>query len=529
MLKALIKKQLLELNSFYFTNRKTGKRRSKLSASLLIGVFVLLFVYLGVVFYGVGRMFVPLLLLDNDWLYFSLMGIMAILFGVLGTAFNTAAGLYHAKDNDLLLSMPIKPYKIIISRVVGVCAFGWLFESVIMIPALIVRFTVVKVYPLTVVCSVITYLIMAVLITALSCLLGFLVAVISAKFKNKSFVTVILSLAFIVAYYYFFSKATGILGSLVAKNEKVAKSIKGWLYPFYLLGNGAEGNVVSLLLFFGITLLLLLIVAFLLSKTFTGIATKSETNDKKTYSDKSIKVSGLEATLLKKEFKHYIGSAVYMLNCSLGTFVVPVMAVCAVIWKQKLREVIYMSGIKSGFIPIIALTIVIAVLSMNDLTAPSISLEGKNLWILKSMPVDTRKIFRSKINMQLILTTPVAVLLTVCMAFVLDLNFSTAVYMVCAIIVYTFLWAHFGLFVNLKMPNLEWTNEVIPIKQSLSVIIVLLGGFGVAVSFALGGYFAIKIMSAETYILAVLVLFAILSRVINTWLDKNGVEIFKNL
>lgn len=529
MLKALIKKQLLELNSFYFTNRKTGQRRSKLSTVLFIGLFALLFVYLGAVFYFVGKMFVPLLLLDVDWLYFSLMGIMAVLFGVLGTAFNTSAGLYKAKDNDLLLSMPIKPYKIIISRVLGVCAFGLLYESVVMIPALIVRFTAVKAYPFTAVCSVLTYLIIALFITALSCLLGFLVAVISAKFKNKSFITVALSLIFIIAYYYFFSKASSILSSLAANGEKVGKSVKSWLYPFYLLGNGAEGNIISLLLFLGITLLLSVIVAFLLSKTFTGIVSKSEATEKKAYSDKSIKVSGVGTTLLKKEFKHYVGSAVYMLNCSLATFLMPVMAVCAVIWKQKLREVIYMTGIKSGFIPIIALTAIIAVLSMNDLTAPSVSLEGKSLWILKSMPVDTYNVFRSKINMQLCLTTPIAVLLTVCVALALGFDFSTIVYMVVAIIVYTFLWANFGLFVNLKMPNLEWTNEVVPIKQSLSVGIVLFGGFAVALSFAIGGYFAIKIMSTDNYLLICLVLFAILSRLLDTWLRNKGTKIFENL
>ncbi|MDD5919308.1 MAG: hypothetical protein PUD73_09510 [bacterium] len=39
------------------------------------------------------------------------------------------------------------------------------------------------------------------------------------------------------------------------------------------------------------------------------------------------------------------------------------------------------------------------------------------------------------------------------------------------------LFALFGLFLGLKMPNLNWTSEITPIKQSACVMIALFGGF----------------------------------------------------
>ena len=42
MLKTLIKKQLLELNRSFFIDRKTGKGKSALSATLSIVLFILL-------------------------------------------------------------------------------------------------------------------------------------------------------------------------------------------------------------------------------------------------------------------------------------------------------------------------------------------------------------------------------------------------------------------------------------------------------------------------------------------------------
>lgn len=42
-----------------------------------------------------------------DWLYFTLFALVGVLMGVFGSVFNTFSGLYQAKDNDLLLSLPI--------------------------------------------------------------------------------------------------------------------------------------------------------------------------------------------------------------------------------------------------------------------------------------------------------------------------------------------------------------------------------------------------------------------------------------
>ena len=35
-----------------------------------------------------------------------------------------------------------------------------------------------------------------------------------------------------------------------------------------------------------------------------------------------------------------------------------------------------------------------------------------------------------------------------------------------------------GLFLGVKIPTLTWTNEIMPIKQGVPVVIALFGGFG---------------------------------------------------
>ena len=42
--------------------------------------------------------------------------------------------------------------------------------------------------------------------------------------------------------------------------------------------------------------------------------------------------------------------------------------------------------------------------SMNDMAAPSVSLEGKSLWLLQSLPVTPWQVLRAKLRLQLLLT-----------------------------------------------------------------------------------------------------------------------------
>ena len=60
--------------------------------------------------------------------------LVGVLMGVFGSVFNTFSGLYQAKDNDLLLSLPIPVRAILASRLLGVYLMGLTFSGVILLP-----------------------------------------------------------------------------------------------------------------------------------------------------------------------------------------------------------------------------------------------------------------------------------------------------------------------------------------------------------------------------------------------------------
>ena len=82
MFKTLLKKQFLEINSFYFQDRKTGKRRSKGGMIAFIVLYAWLFIFLGFTFFGVAAMLgETFFALGMNWLYFAFMGIISVFLG----------------------------------------------------------------------------------------------------------------------------------------------------------------------------------------------------------------------------------------------------------------------------------------------------------------------------------------------------------------------------------------------------------------------------------------------------------------
>ena len=87
-----------------------------------------------------------------------------------------------------------------------------------------------------------------------------------------------------------------------------------------------------------------------------------------------------------------------------------------------------------------------------------------------------------------------------------------------------------GLFLGLKMPNLSWTNEVVPIKQSACVALSLFSGWAVAmIPGALYLLTGIGSLDPLLYLSVVTALVLILSAVLSLWVKKTGSCIFAAL
>ena len=420
-------------------------------------------------------------------MYFALMGLIAVLLGAFGSVFNTYAGLYLPKDNDLLLSMPIPVSTLVGARLFGVYLMGLLYSAVVILPAIIVYWVTAGVTLPVVLGGLLMTLLISVFVLTISCVLGWLVAKISQKLKHKSLVTVLISLVVIGVYYFVYFKAQSLIQNLLANAAVYGARIKGAAYPVYLFGKIGVGDVRASVIGSVVVVALFGLMWVLLSRSFLQIAISTGNVIHREYRETRSRQRSMDAALLNREFSHFTASPNYMLNCGLGTFLMPLCAV-AVLWKgSELFAVLdAMFAETAGSVLLLLCVMLCGLASMNFMTAPSVSLEGKNLWLMQSLPVETWRIFRAKIRMQLLLTGLPLLLCIVCVVIVYPIHSMQLLILLLFAGSYVLLMALLGLFLGVKMPTLTWTNETVVIKQGAPVMITLFGGFGYMVLLFVG-------------------------------------------
>jgi len=530
MTKALFKKQMMEVFSWLYKDKKSGKLRTAKGIAGYVLLYLIIFGFLGAIFYVVADgLCEPLVTMGMGWLYWCLMGLISIFLGVFGSVFNTYASLYQAKDNDMLLSMPIQTVRILLVRLSGVYAMGLMYELIAMIPTVIVWFLKAPFSGSGTVCVLLIPVVLSVLILTLSAILGWAVALIAGKLKHKNIVIVIVSLVFIAGYYYLWGQAYSMLQSLLLNAERIGGKMKTALYPLYHMGLAAEGKPLSMLIFTAIIGALFVMVYVVLSRSFLKLATTNRGAAKAVYKEQKTKTRSVGSALLQKELRRFLGSSNYMLNCGLGIILMPIGAI-ALVWKaDMIQEMLAAVPIERAVLFLGAAGAVCLLTAMNDITAPSVSLEGKNLWLAQVLPVSGRQVLMAKLKLHLLLTLIPAAVLTVAAGWVLKPGTAFAILIPLAVLLFVLFMASMGLLIGLKMPNLDWSSEVVPIKQSLGVMLALFGGWAVIVAFT-GLYVLMdSILKPLAYLLLVCIVLLAGCGVLLRWLMTKGAEIFEAL
>ena len=532
MLKVLVKKQLAEVFRSYFYDAKKNRMRSKGAIAAWIVFFVVIMVgMLGGMFTALSLTLCgPLSMLGMGWLYFVLMGGISIVLGAFGSVFNTYAGLYLAKDNDLLFSLPIPVRTVMAARLINVYLMGAMYSVVALLPAVIVYSVVAGVTSARVICGALLLLIVTVIVLLLSCVLGWAVAKISLRLRNKSFITVLAALVFIAAYYFFYFKAADLIRELVANAAVYGEKIKGAAYGLYLFGRIGEGDWTAALLYLAVTAALAALLWRVMTRSFLRIATASGGTEKVRYTEKRAKEKSVFGALLGKELGRFVSSANYMLNTGLGLLFIPACGVLLLIKGGEFAAVLgEVFAERPGTVTVLLCTALCMLSSMSDMVVPSVSLEGKSMWLPQSLPVTPKTVLRAKLALQLSLTLPLMLFAGVCAALVIDGSAAERLLMAVMPLLYALFSGAAGLFLGLRMPLLNWTDETAPIKQSGAVTIYIFGGWGM--SLALGGLFLLVgyRIGAVPYLLIWTALLAAVTLYLLRWLDTKGAETFAAL
>jgi len=540
MTKILIKKQLSEILAFYFGGGKTKNgKNSKLQGKSMAILAAFVFLAMSAVFFFLSlQMARPMYEGGVGWLYFVMLGLIGMVLGVICSIFNTYASLYNAKDNELLLSLPVKPGAILFARMTGEYVVSLIFEGMVTVPAYIAWAVCGGFSPNGLVCYIIIVLAQAFVVLILDCILGWFVALIASKIKHKTPIVLLGSLGFMAVYFLFYNKFRDYLNGIIENIGAISKNIEENHRVIYMYGQAAAGNVlytaavgIVIAILFGITY-------FILSKSFGKILTSNRSAGKIKYKEKRLKSASARAALFRRELMHFLSSPNYMLNCSMGTILTVVATIALIVKSGSIDTALdNMTGNipQTGLIlPLIFGAAAMLFGATNNITAPSVSLEGKNIWLVRSLPVRTLDILLAKLKLHIVITVPPIFILTVVAEIFLKISPAELVIVWILMLVYTLFCAQLGLVFNLKAPKLDWTNEIVPVKQSFATFLSMLFGMLILIGLVIVTILIMPliiggILPSAAYMLIITILFGCFDWLLFIWIKGKGCRIFEEL
>jgi len=223
-----------------------------------------------------------------------------------------------------------------------------------------------------------------------------------------------------------------------------------------------------------------------------------------------LKQNSVRKALLIREARRYFASGPYVSNTIIGPVLGAVMGVILACTDVDQMIVQFTAQIPDsvnmnvkGVIPLL----IAAVMSMMNVVCISVSMEGKQWWISKNLPLSARMIFDAKLLFNLLLIAPFYVVAEICVMLALRPGIFEAVWILLLPALLIVFSCVFGLRINLLFPKMDWENETVAVKQSAASFLGGIGGTVVALLLALlilllpGDYYNVLCM-AETLLLA---------------------------
>jgi len=436
---------LFGINQLIHTKDSRARLQAALmgAAALIIGAMIVFFSYITAVGYAaIGLVeLVPAIIL----LFFSIITLFFTLIRSSGT-------LFGFSDYDLIMSLPVHRSSVILSRLLTVYLGNLLFGSLVLLPAMMV-FMKESGSPAILWLSALLIWLSAPLLPMIAAMtMGGVITAISVRFRHKNLVITLLSFgATIGTMALSFSMQAVDVDLLADLGLQLGQAI-GRFYP------PAKIN----------------------SALFTQ-------HTRTSYRITQLSAATANKALYRREWKLLTSSPVYLLNTCIG----PVLMVAAILalrifGSEQLSSMLQLPGLPgllqhmTPFFP--SLFVV-----MSSTTAVSLNMEGKNRWILSSLPVSAKEIFDSKILVNLTVLLPPIMFSSLILVMTFPLNYFSILMVFVTPAVYAGFIAVVGLSANLRFLKFDWKSPQQAVKQSMSAMAAMLAGFAaIAPPVALG-------------------------------------------
>lgn len=525
-MKTIRKLVFIQLKHLLSVNTAGGKKKRKTSSVWVMLAFIAgIALYIGATYsFAIGGVFHQFGVLD---LLFVVMSAMGTLAATLITIQGVTGLVYQAKDMPFLLSLPLRSQTVLMAKVMAVYGEAFVLNFFLLAPAFITYIRLDTLAPISYLLFLIVILLLPFLATTLALILGYLFSLLQTKTKSSPVITNSLALAGTLIILFLTFRVQSMFLNEALNPLAVRTSLSTYARPFYWVRDIlVDTNLMSLVWLALLSLVPLAILIRLLSTNYlhviSGLSARQKSSD---YRGPSTQQSPI-AALLRKEFKQYFGSSIYFINTIIG----PLMLIGGPIYLLLKRDMIAQLEpvLQSVDIPISVIVVgaIVGLISFNNTTAPSISLEGSRLWILKSLPIRTWDIFQAKLLLNMILFFPAIVIAGFVANILFDFSLMERILVIVIPVLSSLASAMIGLVANLFYPKLDAPSDAAVVKNSASVLIGSLG-YMVITAALLGLLFGLREVLGGAILYVLLAVYLILNVILYRYLRTGGTKRFK--
>ena len=511
------------LQIFNFSRNNNSKFKSERRKKNLKSLFVLLIVFyiIGYIFYFTKSLLSNFVQIGKPLFVIAFLFVICTFYIFFANLFRIKNILFDFKDYDLLMSLPIKRTSIITSKIVSLYIVNLIYTLIIMLPGYFAYILEANM-PNDVLFFLLLFTIPIIPILA-SSIIGIFLAWIASFFRNKNIGSYVVNLL-IIFFVLFISFKTSNLNEeeIVNQSVNMVNSFSNY-YPFTTIFVDLLVSVkaINIIIYFVVPIFLMMIFIILINVVYIPLRNRLlRENVKSNYEIKGYKKNSILKGLYLKEVKKYFSNSLYVINTAF-----PCIMLIALIIMILLSKNSFFSNISNviDFKELIVTNIFLIismVCALSSTTHASISLEGKSLWIMKSIPVNSDIIFLSKILVNLTISIPVIIINGVFFGFYLKLPLVDLILLFILPFAYSLFTAVSGLILNLLFPKFDFDNEIRVIKQSLPVFLSMVIGILMVV---------VPFMLLNNNIILITSIIIIVDIVLISVLHYNGKEIFRKL
>ena len=439
--------------------------------------------------------------------------VAATFFSIMFTLASSMSNFFFSDDIKILTRLPIKIKDIIAAKIVSMSTTNFIVYLFISYPAAIKYGLLKNAGILYYLFFVIGSIAIPLIITSIISLVTIFIMQYITKIpnlKNKfQFISLLLGLVFFVFYQMVIPKLSSEENFNIAFDK--AKNIFKYLFPFDNLFQksigliGGSVSILSLIILVGLCAVLFYLTSNLMVKPFLKGFQQNRVspNKKKKVNIAKVKSTSVTFTIAKKEILEIIKTPIYLFNTMFtGVFLIIIFligifnatkedmgangGVLSLI--STLHEKIYPFISKEFLLTIVLVFLVGFALALisgisNDPSATSISREGKNIRLLKSLPINSKDQIKGRIVastlLKIIAQTPIFIVLMIA----LGKYFYLMILGLLGFVLASFFISNLGLFFDIRSPKLKWDTPQQAIKQNMNVLKLTLSVF--AIGFAL--------------------------------------------